>query len=269
MALGFDYDIQRLGDHSYYVTTGKFGDGHDLTLLISKPLARLGDPALPIFFNFFFALSIYFMLKPFIKYPEWAFLLAPLTPLTGVYAQIFAISLFNFMLGFYFRSKKKVAAGFLVLVFLAHFWTGIFMFFVFTLYVLIFDRNREILKWFLLPAIFVVGFFLLFMFQGMGFLAWPQTGPFGDLTATQFFALLSRGFGFFILSLFGLYKLYNFKNRGFFKINLMLFVIPLFVVFCLPTASYWNWRMFYFIPFLALTSVIFSSVFAGKDKQKA
>ena len=43
--MGFDYTI---GDHPYYITTGQFGQGHDLTLLILRPMAILGDAALPI-----------------------------------------------------------------------------------------------------------------------------------------------------------------------------------------------------------------------------
>ncbi len=276
--IGFDYTI---GDHSYYTTTGTFGDGHDLTLLVLRPMylvlpSPLRDAALPIFINFMFVLSVYFMLKPFVKYPEWAFILAPITPLATVYAQIFAISLFNFMLGFYFRIKKKIAKNtkkyysvilpplFLFLVFLAHYWTGLFVAGIFALYVLAFDRKA--LKVSLLPTIVIAGSFFLFMPQGMGFLTQaPTVVPPGYLTTARFFVLLSRGLSFFVLSFFGLWRLYV-KSRGFFKVNLMLFLIPLFIVFALPTSEYWDWRVLYFMPFLALVSVLMSYLFEGKTE---
>lgn len=271
--MGFDFTIR---GHLYYVATGQFGDGHDLTILILRPMAILGDAALPIFINFMFAMSVYFLLKPFIKYPEWAFLLAPLTPLAAVYAQIFAIALFNFMLGFYFRNKKKIAKNtkkhygailpplFLFLVFLAHYWTGLFVAGVFAIYVLAFDRKA--LKVSLLPTIIIAGFFFLFMSQGIGFLTQaPIVVPSsGYLTTARFFVLLSRGLSFFFLSFFGLWRLWV-KNRGFFKVNLMLFTIPLFI-FVLPTSGYWDWRLLYFMPFLALVSVLMSYLFEGKTE---
>lgn len=277
--IGFDYT----GDHSYYTTTGTFGDGHDLTILVLRPMywilpSPLRDAALPIFVNFLFVLSVYFMLKPFVKYPEWAFILAPITPLAIVYAQIFAISLFNFMLGFYFRSKKKIAKNikkyygvilpplFLFLVFLAHYWTGLFVAGIFALYVLAFDRKS--FKTSLLPTIIIAGFFFLFMPHGIGFLTAPSTTPtgYGYLTTAGFFFLMSRGLSFFIFSFFGLGILYiRFKN--FFKINLMLFIVPLFIVFALPTSDYWAWRVIYFIPFLVLVSVLMSYLFEGKTKE--
>ncbi|GAI41552.1 unnamed protein product, partial [marine sediment metagenome] len=218
---GFDYTI---GDHPYYagnapekMAPGQFGQGHDLTLLILKPMAILGDAALPIFINFMFVLSVYFMLKPFIKYPEWAFLLAPLTPLAAIYAQIFAISIFNFMLGFYFRGRKEIAPVFLVLIFLAHWWTGVFVAGIFTLYVLAFDRKFWVTS--LVPTIIIAGFFFFFMSQGMGFLTQspgtetsfmfflPLLGAY--LGVAGFFLLLTRGLSLFILSFFGLYLLYK------------------------------------------------------------
>jgi len=276
--IGWDYSI---GDHSYYATTGMLGDGHDLTLLVLRPIylilpSPLKDAALPIVINCMFVLSVYFMLKPFTKYPEWAFLLAPIIPLATLYAQIFAISLFNFMLGFYFRSKKGIAKNikkyydvilpplFLFLVFLAHYWTGLFVAGIFTLYVLAFDRGA--LKVSLLPTILIAGSFFLFMPQGVGFLTQtPTVIPSGYLTTAGFFYLLSRGGSFFVLSFFGLWRLYV-KSRGFFKVNLMLFLIPLFIVFVLPTSNYWDWRLFYFMPFLALVSVLMSYLFEGKTE---
>ena len=280
--LGYDYT---LGDHPYYVTTGQFGQGHDLTLLILRPMAILGDPTLPIFINFMFALSVYFMLKPFTKYPEWAFLFAPITPLAGVYAQIFAISLFNFALGFYFRGKREIAKNrtnskliisskpisytvalpplFLILTFLAHYWTGLFVAGVFALYLFLSDRPDKVN---LFSTIIIAGFFFLLMPQTIDFLTQPPTAvPTGYMTTFHFFALLSRGGSFFALSFFGLWKLYA-KSHSFFKINLMLFVIPLFIVFVLPTSNYWDWRLIYFMPFLALVSVLMSYLFEGKTE---
>lgn len=224
----------------------------------------LGEAALPIFVNFMFVLGVYFMLKPFIKYPEWAFILAPITPLATVYAQIFAISFFNFMLGFYFRNRKKIAPLFLVLVFLAHYWTGLFVAGIFTLYVLAFDRKSLGVS--LLPTVIITGSFFLFMPQGVGFLTQtPTVVPPGYLTTAGFFVLLSRGLSFFFLSFFGLWRLWI-KNRGFFNINLILFLIPLFIVFVLPTSGYWDWRLLYFMPFLALVSVFMSYLFEGKTE---
>lgn len=268
-AVGVDYTA---GDHPYYVATGQFGDGHDLTILILRPMAAiLGDYALPIFINFMFVLSVYFMLKPFIRYPEWAFLLAPITPLGGIYAQIFAISLFNFMLGFYFRDKKKIAILFLILVFLAHWWAGLFVASIFGLYLLLFDRSD---KKIIFSTISIAGLFFLFMFNGIGFLAETRSilpTSYDSLTTAGFFLLISRNLSFLILSIFGLWRLYVksrdfFKN--FFKINLMLFLIPLFIAFILPTSHYWNWRVFYFMPFLALVSILFSYLFEGKTETK-
>ncbi len=262
--MGFDYT---LGDHPYYISYGQFGQGHDLTLLLLRPMAALGDAALPIFINFMFVLSVYFMLKPFIKYPEWAFLLAPITPLAAVYAQIFAISLFNFGLGFYFRGKREIAPLFLVLVFLAHYWTGLFVAGIFTLYVLAFGRKFWGTS--LVPTVIVAGFFFLFMPQPIGFLTQgPTVVPPGYMATADFFILLSRGLGFFFLSFFGLWILWL-RNRDFCKINLMLFLIPLFIVFVLPTSEYWTWRVIYFMPFLVLVSVLVSYLFEGKTAHVA
>lgn len=262
---GFDFTI---GDHPYYTTTGLLGDGHDLTLLILRPMylilpSPVRDAALPIFINFMFVLSIYFMLKPFIKYPEWAFLLAPIAPLASVYSQIFAISLFNFMLGFHFRNKKKIAPLFLILVFLAHYWTGLFVAGIFALYLFLFDRSD---KKSLFSTISIAGLFFLFMPHGIGFLIQdlPNIALPNSLTTIHFFFLLSRG-SFFFLSFFGLWRLHV-KSRDFFKINLMLFIFPLFIVFVLPTSIYWNWRLLYFMPFLALVSVFLSYLFNGKTE---
>lgn len=261
--IGYDYTI---GDHTYYTTTGTFGDGHDLTLLVLRPMAMMmGDAPLPIFVNFMFVLSVYFMIKPFTKYPEWAFILAGITPLATVYAQVFAISFFNFMLGLYFRNKKKFAPLFLILVFLAHYWTGLFVAGIFALYILAFDRKS--LKVALLPTIIITGIFFFLMPQGIGFLTQsPLVLPSGYLTTTGFFYLLSRGFSFFGLAFFGLWRLYV-TNRNFFKINLMLFLIPL-SIFVLPTSNYWDWRLFYFMPFLALVSILMSYLFEGKPEKK-
>lgn len=277
--IDFDYTI---GDHSYYTTIGGLGQGHDLTLIVLRPMylvlpSFLRDAALPIFVNFMFVLSVYFMLKPFIRYPEWAFILAPITPLATVYAQIFAISLFNLMLGFYFRAKQKleglyrlIALLFLVLIFLAHYWTGLFVAGIFVLYLLVFDRKSKSL----LPSILIAGIFFLFISQPIGFLTDTQNiTPEGYLTTAGFFFLISRGLSFFFLSFAGLgilYRQYQMNKKrfyvhlNFFRINLMLFLIPFLIVFCLPTSDYWDWRLFYFMPFLALVSVLMSYLFTKK-----
>ncbi|MBA7602758.1 hypothetical protein ES703_09854 [subsurface metagenome] len=304
VAVGIDYTI---GDHPYYTTTGQFGQGHDLALIVARPLYLLfGDLAIPVFFNFFFAFSVYFLIKPFVKTPEWAILLAPITPLTTVYAQIFAISLFNFMLGFYFRLKLRENIrntpaqmrkphkrrligkfaykgylkelpifGFLILVFLAHYWTGLFVAGIFALYVLAFDRKS--LRESLLPTILIAGIFFFFISQPIGFLTQaPGTGtylsmiffiPFLNiyLGLLGFFLLLTRGLSLFFLSFPGLYLLYK-RHRDFFKVNLLLFFIPL-IAFAPFASDYWNWRLFYFMPFLALTSVLLSYLFEGKSDQ--
>ncbi len=259
-AMGFGYTVR---DHEYYAVTGLFGDGHDLTLLVLRPMYLIlpppfGDAALPIFINFMFVLSVYFVIKPFVKYPEWAFILAPITPLGVVYAQIFAISLFNFMLGFYFRNRKEIAPLFLILVFLAHYWTGLFVAGIFTAYVLAFDRKFWATS--LVPTIIIAGFFFFLMPQGIGFLTQAPTvvSP-GYITTVDFFVLLSRGGIFLVLSFFGLWRLWL-KNRGFFKINLMLLLIPL-SIFVLPTSAIWDWRLLYFQPFLVLVSVLMSYLF--------
>lgn len=194
MSIGFDPTI---GDHLYYTTTGGLGEGHDLALLVSRPLALIGDTPLPIFFNFFFVLSVYFLIKPFVKHPEWAFILSPITPLATVYAQIFAIGFFNFMLGFYFRNKEKIAKNakkyydvilpplFLILVFLAHYWTGLFVSGVFVLYLLAF--NRKFWGTSLVSTILIAGSFFLLMPQGIGFLTQtPTVVPLGYMTTAQF-----------------------------------------------------------------------------------
>lgn len=263
---GFNYVT---GDHPYYTHLGQLGQGHDLTLMVLRPMylvlpSFVRDNALPIFINFMFVFSIYFMLKPFVKYPEWAFLLAPLMPLSTVYAQIFAISFFNFMLGFYFRGKREVAPLFLVLVFLAHYWTGLFVAVIFTMYVLAFDRKFWGTS--LVPTVIIAGFFFLFMPQGIGFLTQaPTVIPPYYLTTADFFFLISRGFTFFFLSFFGLWILWL-KNRDFCKINLMLLLIPL-LIFVLPTSNEWDWRLLYFQPFLVLVSVLMSYLFEGKTEQ--
>ena len=234
---------------------GGFGQGHDLTLLISKPLSVLGNQALPIFFNFFFVFSIYFLIKPFVKYPEFAFVFGPVVPLASVYAQIFALGFFNFALGSYFRDNKKACLLFFCLIFLAHYWTGLFAFGILMLFFLIHKSKW----WALQPAICIVTlFFFLIMPQGISFL--------GDVSASanedilHYFFLLSRGFSFFMFGLVGLYMLY-FKNKDFFKLNFLLFFIPLAIALVFRSSTYWAWRVFYFIPMLALFSVLMSSLY--------
>jgi len=283
LTMGFDYTI---GDVPYYAASGKLGEGHDLTLIVLRPIYLLlpsciENNVVHIFINFMFAWSVYFLVKPFVKRPEWAFILAPIAPLAGVYAQLFAISLFNFMMGFYFRSKEKIAKNikkhysailpplFLILVFLAHYWTGLFVSFIFVVYLMAFDRSRGSMKQLLLPAIAIGAFFFFFSVHGMGGLAFliqpSEAVPPGSMTAAHFFVLLSRGLSFFFLSFAGLGLLYK-KYRNFFKLNLMLFLIPL-SIFVLPTAIYWNWRLFYFMPFLLLMTVLLSYLFEGKTKR--
>jgi len=269
LTMGFDYTI---GDVPYYAATGELGDGHDLTLIVLRPMYLLlpeciENNVVHIFINFMFAWSVYFLVKPFVKRPEWTFILAPIAPLAGVYAQLFAISLFNFMLGFYFRNKKKITPLFLSLVFFAHYWTGLFVAGVFAIYLLAFERNKTVLKQSLLPIIIVGAFFFIFqsifLGYGLGFLTQTPTEiPPGSMTAAHFFVLLSRGLSFFFLSFAGLGLLYK-KYRNFFKLNLMLFLIPL-LIFVLPTAIYWNWRLFYYMPFLLLMTVLLSYLFEGK-----
>lgn len=272
VAVGIDYTI---GDHSYYTTTGQLGQGHDLALIVARSLYLLfGDLAIPVFFNFFFAFSVYFFIKPFVKTPEWAILLAPITPLTTVYAQIFAVSIFNFGLGFYFRNRREIAPLFLVLVFLAHWWTGLFVAAIFALYVLTFDRKFWATS--LVPTVIIAGFFFILMPQETGFLTQaPGTGTYTSMVffiplfnvylgLFGFFLLLTRGLSLFFLSFPGLYLLYK-KHRDFFKVNLLLFFIPL-IAFAPFVSDYWNWRLFYFMPFLALTSVLMSYLFEGKSK---
>lgn len=263
--LGFNYNI---GDHHYYTIngTGVFGDGHDLTLLISKPLSVLGDFTLPLFFNFIFAFSIYFLLKSFpkIKYPEWAFLLAPITPLASIYAQIFAIALFNIGLGFYFRNKHKLVPLFLVLVFLAHYWSGLFIAGIFILYLLLFDRNPQTRRWCLLPTMTIILFFTsifgknLAFFSNIGDLkSWSAAGVVG-MTVFDFLKLFSRNFVFFELAVVGACFLYIKKIKNFLALNMLLFVVPLFTIVVFSNSIYWNWRMAYFMPLTVLTTVLFS-----------
>lgn len=262
--LGFNYSI---GDHPYYVAGGRgtFGDGHDLTLLITKPLSLAGNFALPLFFNMFLASSIYFLLKAFprIKYPEWAFILAPITPLASVYAQLFAIGLFNFALGFFFRNRYKLSPVFLMLTFFAHYWSGLFLAGIFILYILLFDQNRENRTWCMLPAMIIISFFSYsFMARGLSFLS-QITGvvPAGGVTAmtiADFLNLITRGFVFVALACIGIVILYVQKYKKFLILCIMLLAIPLITMFMFLNSIYWNWRMAYFMPLTALTTVLMS-----------
>jgi len=271
--IGFNYGI---GDHPYYTISGRgfLGDGHDLTLLISKPLSMLGDFTLPLFFNFMFAFSIYFLLKSFpkIKYPEWAFLLAPIIPLASVYAQIFAASLFNFALGFFFRNRYKLFPVFLTLTFLAHYWSGLFLAGIFVLYLLVFHRGNDTFKWCLIPTMLIVLFFthvvspsdLSFLSSNAG-----HVGGINEMTVMDFLKLFSRGFVFFGLALFGLIVIYIKKMKYFIRLNIMLCVVPLLIVAVFSNSPYWNWRICYFIPLIALSSIFMSWLYEKSDRNKS
>lgn len=262
--LGFNYSI---GDHPYYTMGGRgtFGDGHDLTLLVTKPLSLLGNFALPLFFNLFLASSIYFLLKAFprIKYPEWAFILAPITPLASVYAQLFAIALFNIGLGVFFRNRYKLFPVFLLLTFFAHFWSGLFLAGAIVLYVLLFDYGKEARRWCLLPTMIIISFFSYsFMARGLDFLsqisgALPAGGVSG-MTILDFLGLLSRNGVFIVLACIGLVILYIQKYKKFLVLCAMLILIPMITMFMFSNSIYWNWRMAYFMPLTALTTVFMS-----------
>jgi hypothetical protein len=262
--LGFNYSV---GDHSYYIVGGKgtLGDGHDLTLLVTKPLSLVGNFTLPLFFNIFLAASIYFLLKAFprIKYPEWAFILAPITPLASVYAQIFAIALFNVALGFFFRNRFKLIPFLLFLTFLAHYWSGIVLAGVFITYLLLFDQSTEKHRWCLLPAMIILAAFSFsVMAKDTSFLS-QITGqvPAGGvtlMTITDFLYLFTRGYIFVVFACLGAALLYIEKYKKFLVLCAMLLTIPAIAMFMFSNSIYWNWRMAYFMPLATLTTVLMS-----------
>jgi len=262
--VGFDYSI---GDHPYYVIggSGAFGDGHDLTLLVTRPLSLLGDFALPLFFNIFLAMSIYFLLKAFprIKYPEWVFILAPITPMSSVYAQLFAIALFNFGMGFFFRNRFKVFPLFLALTFFAHYWSGMFLTGAFMLYVLLFDQNRENRRWSILPAMIIISVFSYsFMARDMSFLSQIsgaiRSGGGYTMTLFDFVSLFTRNFMFIILAVFGAAVLYIYKYKKFLIFYVTLLIIPMLTMLMFSNSIYWNWRMAYFMPLIPLMTILLS-----------
>jgi len=261
----FTYSGDAAGDTPYYLDNGcgAVGQGHDLTLVFSKPLSKIWTPLVPLFFNFIFAFGAYFMIKHYIKYPELALVIAPLMPLTGVYAEIFAIALFFFAMGFYFRKQMPLALFFFCMVFLAHYWTGIFAFGLFIVFFLVHrPLNMDKNYLFLGSLCVVVMFFMFVMPQGMGFrmnLLFSIYGGTSNNWYLRHFFLLLNGNGLFILtSVSGLYILYRYCDLEFFKLTTIMYLIPLIVAFTIPNSGYWNWRLLYFMPTLPLTTVAFS-----------
>lgn len=254
-------------DLNYYVEGGTFGTGHDLTIAISQPLAKVSIYLLPVVFFTVFAAGVYYMIKPFVKYPEWAFLVAPLTPLTTVLAQIFSIGLFWFVLGFYFRYKKNPKriymysiCLFLFLACLAHFWGGICMLAAFGFFMVI-DKRPKLIG-LVLPALallVVVALHMQFTPAGMFTPDFMQYAP-GEIPT--FFSLFTRQMSFLLSAGVGVFWLALYREWGFLKIIVPLLLFPILLMLFLPYD--WVWRLFYFMPLLPLTSVVMSYVFEGR-----
>lgn len=259
-------------DLNYYVVGGTFGTGHDLTIAISQPLAKVSIYLLPIFFFSVFVFGVYYFIKPFVKYPEWVFIMAPATLLTTILAQIFSVGLFWFVLGFYFRDKKhpqrryKIAIMvFLFLTSLAHFWSGICIVLAFAAFLVI-DKKPKLI-YVLTPALVLIisvalmmGFTPIRMFDPTTFVRYaPETIP-------TFFYLFTRGMGFLISASVGILWLLIKKEYSLLKIIVPLLVVPIGMMLVLPYD--WVWRLFYFMPLLALTSIFLSYAQENKDKEK-
>ena len=254
-------------DLNYYVAGGKFGTGHDLTIAISQPLAQVSIYLLPITFFSIFVVGTYYFIGPFTKYPEWAFLMAPLTLLTTILAQIFSTGLFWFVLGFYFRYKQTLKRNYLYLIgiflflaCLAHFWSGICIVGLFGLFMLIEKKWRLIIL--AAPALCVlalVGLAMRFTPGGMFTANFLQYAP-GEIPT--FFYLFTRGMGFLFSASVGMVWLALYKEYSLLKIIVSLLLIPIGLMLVLPFD--WVWRLFYFMPLLALTSIVMSYVFEGR-----
>ena len=258
-------------DLEYYSKSGTFGTGHDLTLAISLPLAKVSIYLLPLFFFSVFVFGVYYFIKPFVKYPEWAFILAPLTILTTVLAQIFAVGLFWFVLGFYFRDKKHpqrrykiLMSIFMFLVVLAHFWSGICLVGIFMAFLVI-ERKWKLIH-ITTPAILLLALIALIMRftpAGMFTAEFMQYAP-GEIPT--FFTLYTRDMGYLISALAGIIFLFKHKEFSLLKIVIPLLLTPILLMLFLPYD--WVWRLFYFMPLLPLTSLFMSYAWEHKEKRK-
>ena len=254
-------------DLNYYVIGGTFGTGHDLTIAISQPLAKISIYLLPIFFFSVFVFGVYYFVKPFVKYPEWAFLMAPLTLLTTILAQIFSVGLFWFVLGFYFRDKKHpqrrykyLMSLFLFLACLAHFWSGICIVLAFAAFLII--ERKPKLCCVLTPAFLLLMLVALMMrFTPVNMFS-PDFVSYAPGEIPNFFYLFTRGMGFLFSASVGVLWLLKSKEYGLLKIILPLLLVPIGMMLVLPYD--WVWRLFYFMPLLALTAIVMSYVFEGK-----
>lgn len=254
-------------DLNYYVVGGKFGTGHDLTIAISQPLARINIYLMPVFFFFVFTAGVYYLIGPVTRRPEWAFIIAPLTPLTTVLAQIFSVGLFWFALGAYLRFKichenkyLWYISTFLFLACLAHFWGGICMIAAFAFFVLIDKRPRLLIL--SAPALLVlvaVALHMQFTPAGMFTSEFMQYAP-GEIPT--FFSLFTRRMSFLVSAGLGVVWLALYKQWSFLKLVIPLLLFPILLMLLLPYD--WVWRLFYFMPLLPLTSVGMSYVFEGR-----
>ena len=256
-------------DLNYYVVGGKFGTGHDLTIAISQPLAKVNIYLMPVFFFFVFTVGVYYLIGPVVKRPEWAFIIAPLTPLTTVLAQIFSVGLFWFALGAYLRFKNTTVYQkrymalitlFLFLACLAHFWGGICMIAAFGFFVLIDKRPKLlILAAPALVVLVVVALHMQFTPAGMFTKEFMQYAP-GEIPT--FFSLFTRQMSFLLSAGLGVVWLALYRQWSFLKLVIPLLIFPILLMLLLPYD--WVWRLFYFMPLLPLTSVVMSYIFEGR-----
>jgi hypothetical protein len=112
------------------------------------------------FFSLVFVWSAYYLLSYDTKFAWLIFILAPFSlfikffAITGMYAQLFSVSLFLFGLGLYIRGWKKFSILFLALSPLAHIWWGMISLLIFSTYLALGRSFKDALP---VLAIFVVG----------------------------------------------------------------------------------------------------------------
>lgn len=248
-------------DLTYYVINGPFGSGHDLTILISKPLAQINLYLMPLFFFSFFTASIYLFVSNFTKYPQWTFILSPLSILTVVLAQIFSIGFFWLVMYTYYKLKKNnkiyykifIPVG-LMLMTLAHLWSGTILLTAFTFFVL-WDSKKIYLAE--ISLVILISTILLYNFNPISMLSIDYVKD--SISSTQTITTaITRNISLMFSSTLCFGLLIKEKINSLLKLFLPLFVMPFLLVSMLDFD--WTDRLVLFMPLLAMSSILLSKL---------
>lgn len=228
------------------VMPGLLGQGHDLSLILSRLLVQIGHFMIPLFFISFFVFSGWFLLKPLCRFPEAIFIVAPfslvLLIMSNVYfifAQMLAMGFAFISIGLYLRGRKIPTMLCLVLMATSHFWSGIFYAGAFGLYLLVRDRKFIV---YLLPSLVVL---MVLMPAGAFNFLLNRTSFGSNLSYIWNVQLLEN----YILVPFVFYGAWRLRKH---KIGLLFFVIIAFALVPLLflQSQNWGYRLVTLIPIL-------------------